>query len=257
MHPRSQVLIVIPAYNEEATIREVVTRSLNYADVSVTNDGSKDRTGAILSEIQKECHDGVHPHGLHVITHEKSTHIPQGIQDGLRYGVLLGYRFIITMDAGLSHDPDALPDFINEDHRFDVVIGMRKNVQNVPFYRRFVSRSAALVMNYALSQKYLDVIGPRIRDTTSGFRRYSLRAATVISEAELKSKSFDFHMEALALCIRSGFSAKEIPITYVFSNSSFNRKVLLQAMKFGFYLLGTKKETVKPVKVHLTGGVSE
>lgn len=239
-------IVIIPAYNEEETIREVVVRSLAYADVSVTDDGSKDRTPDILREISRECQEGKHSHMLNVITHEKSTHIPQGIQDGLKYAVKNDYDFIITMDAGLSHDPDALPDFFAAPEHLDVLIGSRKNIQNVPFYRRLISKGAAIIVNYALTKSYFSFSGPGLKDTTSGFRRYSKRAANLISQAHLQSKAFDFHMEALALCIRAGMSVAEIPITYVFSNSSFNRKVLMLGVKFGLHLIATKKEGNSP-----------
>jgi dolichol-phosphate mannosyltransferase len=238
----SKVLVVIPAYNEEKTILEVASRSLKYADVSVTDDGSRDNTPGILKELKNKCEKGFYPHKLNIITHEKSTHIPKGIQDGLKFAVDSGkYEFVITMDAGLSHDPDQLPDFINFDPSADVVIGSRRKIDNVPFYRRVVSRLGALVVNYSLSDSYWNLFGPGIKDCTSGFRRYSRRAAELIAEAELKSRSFDFHMEALALCVRSGMKISEIPINYIFSNSSFNRKVLKQAIKFGLYLIKTKK----------------
>ena len=236
----SKHLVIIPAHNEEETIREVVTRALKHADVSVTDDGSRDRTPEILKGIQAECARGDHPHKLNVITHAKATHIPKGLQDGLKYGVEQGYDFMTTMDAGLSHDPDALPEFFGQEPIVDVVIGSRQVIENVPAYRRVVSRMAAKVVNYALTDSYFKFRGPGIRDCTSGFRRYSRRAAEKIAAAELVSKSFDFHMEALALCLRAGMQAKEIPITYVFSNSSFNGRVLRQAMKFGLHLLATK-----------------
>ena len=238
-----QHLVVIPAHNEMENIYEVVTRSLMYADVSVTDDGSRDQTPEILRKIQRECHQGCHRHELHVITHPQATHIPKSIQDGLRYGVERGYSFIITMDAGLSHDPDALPDFFEIGPSVDVVIGRRNYVRNVPFYRKLISRMASVVVNYALTDSFLKFRGVAIADCTSGFRRYSFRAAEAIAWSELKSKAFDFHMEALALTIRKGMKVLEIPITYVFSNSSFNKKVLGQAMKFGFYLLKTKGKT--------------
>ncbi len=234
-----KTLVIIPAYNEEQTIYEVVTRSLKYADVSVTNDGSRDRTPEILRTIQSECAAGKHAHKLNVVTHEKSTHIPKGLQDGFRFGVQAGYEQFITMDAGLSHDPDALPQFLAADPELDVVIGARKKVENVPFYRRVISKCAALVVNYALTPSYFS-FGPGLSDCTSGFRRYSRRAGMLIASADLKSKAFDFHMEALALCVRAGMKAGEMGITYVFSNSSFNSRVLKQAMKFGLYLITTK-----------------
>lgn len=236
-----KTLVVIPAHNEEETIREVVTRSLRYADVSVTDDGSRDQTPAILREIQSECAAGIHPHRLNVITHENATHIPRGVQDGMRWGVEQGYDFIITMDAGLSHDPDALPGFIAADPNVDLVIGTRTEVENVPFYRKVISWMGARVVNFALARSWWDVRGPGIRDCTGGFRRYSRRAADRVASAELRSKAFDFHMESLALVIRAGMSFSEIPIRYVFSNSSFNSKVLRLAMQFGWHLIETKE----------------
>jgi dolichol-phosphate mannosyltransferase len=239
---KPRCLVVIPARNEEATIREVVTRTLRHADVSVTDDGSSDATPKILSKILNEAKRGVHPNKLTVITHVKSTHIPLGIQDGLKFGVQNGYDFIITMDAGLSHDPDALPEFISADPAVDVVIGSRSKTENVPLYRRAISRMGALVVNYAISSSFLKVRKPFIRDCTSGYRRYSLRAARIIAEAALRSRSFDFHMEALSLCARAGMSISEIPIHYIFSSSSFNSRVLRQAIRFAIGLIITKHE---------------
>lgn len=236
-------LIVIPARNEEDNIYEVVTRSLKYADTSVTNDGSDDHTGAILRQIELECKQLKHAHYLNVISHENSTHIPKSIQDGMRYGVVKGYDFIITMDAGLSHDPSILPDFINSDRAIDVIIGSRHLSKDIPLYRKFVSRMAARIVNYSLSSSFIDFSGPRLRDCTSGFRRYSRRATEIIVGANLKSKSFDFHMEALALCVRNGMDVAEIPIAYRFSNSSFNGNVLCQGIKFGIYLIASKKDS--------------
>lgn len=234
-----KTLVIIPAHNEEQTIYEVVTRTLKHADVSVTDDGSRDRTPEILRTIEQECKDKKHSHQLHVITHEKATHIPRGVQDGFRYGTSRDYDTFITMDAGLSHDPDALPDFFKADPAADIVIGMRAQIENVPFYRRIISRCAALVVNYALTPSFFRT-GPGLRDCTSGFRRYSRSAGVLIAGAELKSKAFDFHMEALALCVREGMKAVEIPIRYVFSNSSFNSRVLKQAIRFGLHLISTK-----------------
>ena len=232
-----KTLVVIPAYNEEETIYEVVTRALHFSDVSVTNDGSRDRTPEILEGIVQECKEKKHKHLLHIITHAKSTHIPAGIQDGMVYAKQNSYDFIVTMDAGLSHDPDVLPELFSYDPSIDVLIGSREVMENVPLYRRLISRMAANVVNYSLTPSFFKFRGPALRDCTSGFRRYSRRAFSVVAEADLKSKAFDFHMEALALCYRAGMSVAEFPIKYVFSNSSFNMRVFRQGILFGFYLI--------------------
>lgn len=75
-------LVVIPAYNEEETIREVVERALKYSDVIVVDDASKDKTPEIVQALIKK-----HPKKLFTIRHEKNTHIPGGIQDGMKFAV--------------------------------------------------------------------------------------------------------------------------------------------------------------------------
>ena len=236
----SNNLVVIPAHNEEETIYEVVTRSLTHADVSVTNDGSLDKTAAILQTVLTECHQRKHPNKLNIITHPIATHIPRGLQDGLIFAMTANYDFIVTMDAGLSHDPDALPEFFNHSPNVDVVIGRRGKTQNVPLYRKAVSALARRVVNYSLTGSYFDLLGPGIKDCTSGYRRYSKKAYELIAKTKLKSKTFDFHMEALSLCYRTGMKVEEIPIKYIFSNSSFNSRDLKQAIKFGIHLISTK-----------------
>jgi dolichol-phosphate mannosyltransferase len=236
----SNCLVVIPAHNEEETIYEVVTRALHHADVVVIDDGSCDRTPEILQGILKERQQKKDNYKLRIITHPHATHIPKGIQDGMQYAVVNGYEYVLTMDAGLSHDPDAIPAFIQYDTTVDVVIGSRKNTKKVPLYRKIISHTASLIVNYSLTQSYFDIHWPMIADCTSGYRRYSRAAFELIAEAQLQSKAFDFHMEALALCTRSGMRVAEIPIHYVFSNSSFNKIVLIQGIRFGIHLIATK-----------------
>lgn len=230
-----KTLIVIPAYNEADTIEEVVTGALQYSDVCVVDDASKDSTPEILKSIQEKSTG----HSLHVIRHEKNTHIPGGIQDGMKYALSQDYDYVITMDAGMSHLPYDLPAFL-EAGAFDVVIGRRHEVENVPLYRKAISWKAARIMNYCLTDNLFDLKGPGIKDCTSGFRRYSKKIYSKIAEAKLESKSFDFHMEALHIAVKNGASQKEIPITYKFSNSSFNRRVLFQAMFFARHLYRKK-----------------
>ncbi len=240
----SKKLIVIPAKNEEKTIREVVINALKFGDVSVTDDASADDTPAILKDIQNSGLRKKNKNKLNIITHRTSTHIPQAIQDGMRYGISKGHDFIVTMDAGLSHDPNALPEFFNYGPAIDIVIGARERAKNTPFYRKALSRLASLIVNYSLSGSTISSASG-IKDCTSGFRRYSMKAAKKIAEFNLRSKAFDFNMEALAICVRDGMSFAEIPIAYTFTNSSFNLRVLLLAVKYGLYLLLTRKKYIK------------
>ncbi|EKR92306.1 glycosyltransferase, group 2 family protein [Leptospira santarosai str. CBC379] len=226
-------LVVIPAYNEEETIREVVERALEYSDVLVVDDASKDQTPEILKTMIRK-----HPKKLFTIRHEKNTHIPGGIQDGMKFAVEKKYDSVVTMDAGLSHDPSKLPEFLQT--HADLVIGSRVTTDGVPLYRKLISFFAAKVMNYCISPSRFDIFGYGLKDCTSGYRKYSKRAFTWIAEAKLESVAFDFHMEALWIVSKNYGTIREIGIHYVFSNSSFNRRVLKQAIRFAFKLLRRK-----------------
>jgi dolichol-phosphate mannosyltransferase len=230
----SKNLVVIPAYNEEETIEAVVKSAISHSDLCVINDASKDKTGEILNRLQLEF-----PNRLYVIHHEKNTHIPGGIRDGMVFARDNHYDYVVTMDAGLSHDPDMLPQFFNH-QACDVLIGKREKVEGVPLYRKVISFLAARVLNYCMSKGIFDIVGPGISDCTSGYRRYSKRAFTEIANATLESRAFDFHMEALTLCYRNGGSVEELGIHYKFSNSSFNRRVLKLAIAYAWKLLRRK-----------------
>jgi len=231
MPARTNVLVVIPAYNEERTIREVILRTLPFSDICVVNDASRDETETIVRAFPDVV----------CITHDQNTHIPKAILDGMAYALHHGYSHVITMDAGLTHKPEELSLFL-EYPECDLVIGVRTKITNVPFYRRLISLTATRLMNLALRLTGGVRPAPSIHDATSGYRRYSRRAAEILISRGMKAQAFDFHTEALALVYRNGLSIGEVPITYEFSNSSFNFKVLLMSIRMYLNLLLTGRK---------------
>ena len=139
---KKPLLVVVPAYNEAATIEEVVRRSLPHADVCVVDDGSTDNTVAIAESIP----------GTRVLRHEQNTHIAQALLDGFRYASKCGYAHIITIDAGLSHDPGVIPKFFARKEA-DLVIGIRAVKINSPWYRTTLTWSAKTLTNLALERQ--------------------------------------------------------------------------------------------------------
>jgi dolichol-phosphate mannosyltransferase len=212
--------VVIPAYNEAETIQEVVRRSMAFARVLVVNDGSRDRTGELAAAID----------GCAVINHQVNTHIPGAVLDGFRYALDRGYEYAITMDAGLSHDPALLGSLIDAP-ACDLVITYRATTINTPWYRRLLSKAAAQLVNTAIRRHRWKLWQRGYRDVTSGYRRYSRRAMETVLAAQMACRSFDFHFEALAVVAYADLSVREIPITYTFSNSSLNGRVVRQAFR--------------------------
>lgn len=212
---QSDFLVVVPAYNEEATIAEVVTRAQRYVDVCVVDDASRDATPQILRRLQ----------GVHVIRHDRNTHIPTAIVDGMRYARENRYKYAITMDAGLSHNPDEIPLFMNDDDS-DLLMGVRAQKTDTPFHRKALSLAGNFVYNVSLDFPRSLFKRRYYRDISSGFRRYSDRAMSVLLSKNLESKSFDFLVESTIYIYQSRLTISEVPISYSFSNSSLSPKVV-------------------------------
>ncbi|MBU0763044.1 MAG: glycosyltransferase family 2 protein [Candidatus Altiarchaeota archaeon] len=212
---KNKYLVVIPAYNEEKTIKEVIQRTLPYADIVVVNDASKDKTAEIVKSFKNVV----------LINHPKNTHIPQAVLDGMQYAYDNGYDYILTMDAGLSHKPEEIPDLLNAPE-CDLVLSYRGEKKHTPLYRKVLSKAATTFINIALWRFQLTKPIPAFKDVTSGYRRYSKEAVELLLKRESKAKSFDFLTESLMFIYRNNMKIIEVPITYEFSNSSLNKKVV-------------------------------
>ena len=219
MEKTSDYLIVIPAYNEEKSIEEVVLKAKVYADICVIDDCSADRTPEILTKFED----------VHVISHEKNTHIAGALLDGMRYAVEKGYDYVIAMDAGMSHNPDEIPLFM--DHPYcDLIIGTRISKTNTPFYRKFLSATGNLAFNSCLDFPKSLFRRKQYKDITSGYRRYSKKAIRLVLSSKPESKSADILFETTMIIYRHGLTISEVPITYNFSNSYCDSHVIIDCI---------------------------
>ena len=84
------ICVIIPTYNNEKSIRQVVTDTLNYCDdVIVVNDGSTDRTTATLHEID----------GITLVSYPQNKGKGHALREGFRKALSMGFAFAITLDA--------------------------------------------------------------------------------------------------------------------------------------------------------------
>ena len=213
-------LIVIPAYNEADSINECVRGAVVHGDVCVVDDGSTDGTAEIVEAID----------GATVIRHETNTHIAEAVADGFRYASASGYAHCVTMDAGLSHDPNVIPAFLAA-KEFDLVLSRRDELIDVPLRRRVLSRTATLLINMALKRSVVPWVHAGFSDVTSGYRLYSRRAYEAVVARPLTSSTFDFHLEALARVYNAGYAVGEVPISYRYTNSSLRFPIIVDAVR--------------------------
>src|SRR5260370_1091823 len=169
---RSKVLVVLPAYNEEANIGALLDRideamvesGLDY-QVIVVDDGSQDRTFEVLSEYSKRL-------PLTVSSHQVNQGLGVTIRDGLLLAAQVAGKndIVITMDADETQTPWLIPRMvrmIREGH--DVVIASRyqpgARVYGVPLARRLASYGASWLFRILFPTS-------GVKDFTCGFRAY-------------------------------------------------------------------------------------
>jgi glycosyltransferase involved in cell wall biosynthesis len=114
--PEMTTAIVIPAYNEEATIAAVIRGVRELGTVIVVDDGSRDRTVSIARA-----------EGAAVVVHEKNQGYDGALRSGFLKALELDCSYIITIDADGQHPPDRVEHFLKQlkDGPYDMVLGVR------------------------------------------------------------------------------------------------------------------------------------
>jgi glycosyltransferase involved in cell wall biosynthesis len=194
-------LVIIPAYNEAATIRAVLTDLRSAlppeADILVVNDFSSDDTVA-----------GVRGAGVKLCSLPCNLGYPKALSTGLRYGLDRDYEWFAFMDADGQHrseDMNALIHHFNSGAS-DMVIGSRWVKSGRPSGSIAPGRRWGMLFFAWLTQR---LTGRNLTDTTSGMKIMN-RAVAV----ELLAHNFgDFHSEVLIYLHDRGFHLEEHPIT--------------------------------------------
>lgn len=118
---RSRVALVIPAFNEAATINSVVKEALVYGQPIVVNDCSTDDTAIVAKAA-----------GAVVVNHKVNQGYDGALNSGFKEATRQKYDFIITLDGDGQHDPSLLLDFITRlENGASLVLGIRSSKARV------------------------------------------------------------------------------------------------------------------------------
>ncbi len=118
---RFRVVIIIPAYNEESTIGQVVDSTSQYGDVIVVNDASEDDTK--INALNA---------GAIVINHKKNQGYDKTLSSGFIEADRRNYDAVITFDADGQHDSEMLKEYIKHlNNGVDLVLGIRPRIARI------------------------------------------------------------------------------------------------------------------------------
>ena len=214
-----KLFMVLPAYNEEAglpslldnleSVFEILRRNGHQRSYVIVDDGSRDRTAAILQEYQ-------HDLPIEIITHVTNQGLGQTILDGLRRAseLALPRDIIFTMDADNTHPAGLMARMtqrILEGN--DVVIGSRyrrgARVMGLSWFRRMMSFGARMLFSMLFPI-------PGVRDFTCGYRAYRAsviqEAFRLYGDAFIEHRGFQCMADILLKLGRMGLIMTEIPM---------------------------------------------
>ena len=194
----NRVLVVVPAFNEEACIADVVTRvHATGHDCLVVNDGSSDNTAQHAATA-----------GAVVVSLPINLGVGGALRAGFRYAIAHGYRVVVQVDADGQHPPEAIGTLVDalRTQPLDMVVGSRF-ASGGTFPMSPIRKAAVRMLSAGIARAN----GTRLTDPTSGFR--AIRSPLLDAFAE----EFPHHylgdtFEALLVADRRGYRIGEVPV---------------------------------------------
>ena len=188
---KSDITIIIPAYNEEEGIVELIEGLKKLPDkyeILIVDDGSTDSTCELINST-----------GIRVISHPYNKGYGAALKTGIKN---VETDIVLLMDADGQHTPDDIEKIVQYIDKYDMVVGARTRNTKIPLLRKL----GKIVLN--LTVRYL--AGTRIPDLNSGFR--VLKRSIAMEFLRILPNGFSFTTTITLACLKSGYTVKYVPI---------------------------------------------
>jgi glycosyltransferase involved in cell wall biosynthesis len=218
--------VVIPAYNEERTLSQIVDRVSKVPqllEVVIVDDCSSDKTPEVLRNLCAK-----YPN-IKTVRHAKNRGKTEALKTGFR---LTEGEIVIVQDADLEYDPSEIPDVIApiQSGQADVVFGsrflVRKAARAVYFYHYLANKSLTFCSNLATNINLTDV------ETC-----YKAFRGEIIREMKIRSSGFGFEIEVTAKVAKLHCAIYETPISYYGRTYEEGKKITARDGIAAFYYI--------------------
>ncbi|MDR0392485.1 MAG: polyprenol monophosphomannose synthase [Planctomycetaceae bacterium] len=223
----NDTLITLATYNERENIQIMIDQIFEHApdvDILVVDDNSPDGTGDWVAE-----HQQVEPR-LKLLRRAGKLGLGTAMLAAMQYAINNNYKYVINMDADLSHSPKYIPQLRAKaiENNYDVVIGSRYisggGVEGWPIHRRW--------MSYLVNCWARLLLGLKTRDNSGSFRCYKVELLKTLDANKFISNGYSFFEEVLFRLKKKGATFAEIPIIFIerqHGYSKINKKEAINA----------------------------
>ena len=196
---QNKTCAVIPFYNEEKTIDEIISRTLNFVNLVIAvNDGSTDNSknnipgNDRIIYLESKVNQG------------KGTALNKGFEESIKNGS----EFTITIDADKQHTPEKIPDIISELKNYDIIIGNRlDDLSDMPFHRILSNKISSGLLSLKTGQKILD--------SQSGFRGFKTK---ILNDILPRYSGYEAESEILINAARKNYKIGFVSIPTIYGD---------------------------------------
>ena len=236
--------LVIPMANEETdflpfinALQKALNENPGGKVILVVDNVSKDKTLMLCQTLSKK------DPRFNCVWAPENKNVVDAYIRGYKEALLTDAEFIIEMDAGLSHDPASLKEFIRLlSERYLCVFGSRfitgGSMGDSPANRRSLSKTGTVLANILL--------GTKLHDMTSGYQGFHRRVVALFTAYPLHSKAH-FYQTEIRYLLRN-YKSIEIPIHYKAPSPRVSKKAIINSIKTLLYYFW-RRITLRPVSL--------
>ncbi len=213
--PKTDNLIVIPIYNEQKHIFNVLREVRKYSleDLVVINDGSTDESKNIVEEIAS-C--SKIKGKLIIINHLDNEGYGKSLIDGIKFAQNNNYRYLLTLDCDEQHEPELIPQFLKEikKEKLDIVSGSRylyfqRQSDSPPKDRYTINRQITKLIN--------QITNFGLTDSFCGFKVYRVES---LKKLELTEKGYGLPLQLWVQAYKNKLTVKELPVSMIYKDKN-------------------------------------
>jgi glycosyltransferase involved in cell wall biosynthesis len=189
---RPSLSVVMPAYNEAASLRPIVERlrsELPAAELIVVDDGSRDQTAMVVADLP-----------VRVVRHPYNKGNGAAVRTGIRTAT---GEWILLLDADGQHQAEDVGRLLRFTDSYDLIVGARSSESQASPIRA--------AGNWLLNQLASYVVGHPVADLTSGFRL--MRRSVVNEFLHLFPNRYSYPTTSTLCFFKAGYSVKFVPLT--------------------------------------------